>query len=267
MEEVKNWNYLEQMYEAQKVLLAEYITIEGLPQYPIDINTKSGQKLVRDFISRYTEELFEAYQELGLALIAFDSNEPGEARKHILKYQEEIADSNHFLLEILIYAGIDTDLIEVSFRAYGAEQSIGNLMITNNPLSTLFNVGNFANAINKEDVQIGRASQYVGFTRQYLLENGACEGGNRLSKLTLEKHALFMFKILSNLSYATMMLKNKAWVLEEKKVNEIQFIETMMGTLLVMGQYWDFAGFSARTLFQGYMEKNAINKQRIKDKY
>ena len=51
--------YLEEIYSMQKELLSGYIGIEGLPQYPIDINTKASQSLLKDFTARVVEELSE----------------------------------------------------------------------------------------------------------------------------------------------------------------------------------------------------------------
>lgn len=54
--------YLEEIYSMQKELLSGYIGIEGLPQYPIDINTKASQSLLKDFTARVVEELSEGYE-------------------------------------------------------------------------------------------------------------------------------------------------------------------------------------------------------------
>ena len=59
---VENGKFLEKIYELQKVLLDHYIGIEGLPQYPVDVNTKSSQVLLKDFTGRVTEELAEGYE-------------------------------------------------------------------------------------------------------------------------------------------------------------------------------------------------------------
>ena len=53
---------LTEMYRLQKVLLDSYIKIEGLPQYPVNVNLKVSQSLIKDFVGRVIEELGEGYE-------------------------------------------------------------------------------------------------------------------------------------------------------------------------------------------------------------
>lgn len=59
---IPDYKYLEEIYQMQKNLLSGYIGIEGLPQYPVDINTKASQTLLKDFTARVIEELSEGYE-------------------------------------------------------------------------------------------------------------------------------------------------------------------------------------------------------------
>ena len=72
----------------QTELIEEYKKIEGMPDPPMDINTKETQIWVKDFLWRVTEELMEAYEAKLL--------NQGE---HFL---EELSDALHFYLEIFI---------------------------------------------------------------------------------------------------------------------------------------------------------------------
>ena len=60
-DKVENNQYLEKIYELQKNLLEGYIRIEGLPQYPININSIKPSFLIKDFVGRIKEELAEGY--------------------------------------------------------------------------------------------------------------------------------------------------------------------------------------------------------------
>ena len=55
---------MEKIYELQKQLIDGYVKIEGLPQYPINVNTKSSQVLIKDFVGRVIEELAEGYESM-----------------------------------------------------------------------------------------------------------------------------------------------------------------------------------------------------------
>jgi dimeric dUTPase (all-alpha-NTP-PPase superfamily) len=103
-------NPIEALYGWQKELLGHYMAIEGLPQFPIPINLKINQILFKDFIGRVVEELGESFESY-VACAGLDS-ETAEYQNHKLNAEEEIADALHFLLETLIYAGIEPSELE-----------------------------------------------------------------------------------------------------------------------------------------------------------
>ena len=120
--------YLETLYGLQKELLDNYIKIEGLPMYPLDINTKKSQIILKDFVGRVIEELAEGYE----SLLAVDEltqknelwvNEINEVDyiqtlNHLQNAGEEIADSLHFMLELLIYSNIQPKDIDDFIEKY-----------------------------------------------------------------------------------------------------------------------------------------------------
>lgn len=113
--------YLEEIYLMQKNLLSGYIGIEGLPQYPVDINTKASQTLLKDFTARVIEELSEGYESFENVMDLFESNhsrlvqthgdciEYREILNHLQNANEENADAIHFFIELLIYANIQPE--------------------------------------------------------------------------------------------------------------------------------------------------------------
>ena len=113
--------YLEEIYQMQKNLLSGYIGIEGLPQYPVDINTKASQTLLKDFTARVIEELSEGYESFENVMDLFEANhsklvqthgdciEYTEILNHLQNANEENADAIHFFIELLIYANIQPE--------------------------------------------------------------------------------------------------------------------------------------------------------------
>lgn len=88
---------LEAIFDRQKVLMMEYKKIESLPDAPVSLHTFNGQRIIKDFAWRTVEELaesFEAWQK---------HDDPKIAELHAL---EELADSFHFFVELLQFAGI-----------------------------------------------------------------------------------------------------------------------------------------------------------------
>lgn len=87
-------NWLEQIFEKQTALIEKYAEIEGMPEWPVSIHTKVGQRWIKDFLWRTTEELAESYEAY-----AMDGN-----KVHTI---EELIDALHFFVELIILAGKD----------------------------------------------------------------------------------------------------------------------------------------------------------------
>ncbi len=77
------------IWDLQLQLIEKYQVIEGLPLYPLNLDTKDNQELMKDFLARVTEELAEAYEAFNLGNV-----EDGK---------EELADALHFLVEAIIF--------------------------------------------------------------------------------------------------------------------------------------------------------------------
>lgn len=81
-------NILKAIFERQEELAIKYKEIEGLPDWPFDIDNPISQVWIKDFLWRICEEIAESME----AYIA-------KERLHTL---EEIADALHFIVEIMI---------------------------------------------------------------------------------------------------------------------------------------------------------------------
>lgn len=90
------------IFMRQSQLIEKYRLIEQLPKSPVSMHTTNGQRIVKDFFWRSTEELCEGWE-------AWTSlhKEDEESRKH--HTLEELADSLHFLVEGIIYAGVGVE--------------------------------------------------------------------------------------------------------------------------------------------------------------
>jgi hypothetical protein len=83
------------MWDKQKELVDHYTKIESLPQYPINLDTKDSQNLMKDFVSRVVEELAESYEA---RLQGFEEGS-----------LEEVADAFHFILEVMVFTEPNLD--------------------------------------------------------------------------------------------------------------------------------------------------------------
>jgi len=80
--------WLDFLLDRQHELVEKYKEIEGMPDLPMDINTKETQIWIKDFLWRVTEELMEAYEAL--------------LKGNIDHYLEELSDALHFYIELYI---------------------------------------------------------------------------------------------------------------------------------------------------------------------
>lgn len=94
--------HLRAVFARQEELMARYKDIEKLPAAPLALHTTHHQKIMKDFAWRTTEELTEAFEAW--------SNESDRtfAKERGL---EEMADALHFLVEMLIFAGITPEQV------------------------------------------------------------------------------------------------------------------------------------------------------------
>lgn len=85
------------IFERQRFLMDQYKPIEQLPDPPVSLHTPHGQRIIRDFAWRVTEELTESHE-------AFIKHQDAMLAK--CAGLEELADAVHFLVELLIFSGV-----------------------------------------------------------------------------------------------------------------------------------------------------------------
>lgn len=87
----------------QEELIKQYKEIEKF-DYPIDINTREGQRLIKDMMWRVVEELGEAANCL--------KNKPwkqSQLETDEEHFMEELSDAIHFFVELFIICGYTAD--------------------------------------------------------------------------------------------------------------------------------------------------------------
>ena len=100
-----------EIFSKQRQLIDQYSGVEGmgnlLETTDTNLNTANGQKWIKDFAWRTTEELAEAWEAI-----------MDEDKEHI---GDEFADALHFLTELTIIAGYDYTIIpEVNLVLHGS---------------------------------------------------------------------------------------------------------------------------------------------------
>lgn len=92
-------------FRRQKELMELLIRGDKLPEHPIDITSKYGQKLIKELIWAMVEEVAEASFILKNRSHRFTDHTDVD----FAHFKEELADAFSYFMEICVYAGIDSD--------------------------------------------------------------------------------------------------------------------------------------------------------------
>lgn len=133
-------NIWKAIFEKQMELAVKYKDIEKMGTLLETINknvdTAEGQKWIKDFMWRVTEELCEAKEALDFSNLEDDEE---TADIHYQHYLEELIDALHFMTELCIIAG------------YSHEEIDMNLVPTNsNAEETIYYLGLAANCLKNK---------------------------------------------------------------------------------------------------------------------
>lgn len=238
----------------QKLLLDHYIGIEGLPQYPIDVNTKKSQDLIKDFAGRTIEELGEGYQSY---LDMIDMNSRGIAMEklepHLQNFNEEVADAIHFFLELMIYSGFETETVAKWLGAKPNEDLIEKGL----------EFGGFL--VNTEQ-------QFKRFPCKHVIKDKEVkdiflQGGRKLSNDIKDEYRKLLWDITYWLQILRNTLKNKPWKQTHMMTDVNLYESCMSNAFTAIFKFFYFAGFTKESLYEIYYKKNKVNQFRIKSKY
>lgn len=254
---------LEDLFGLQKTLLSHYIGIEGLPQYPIDIHTKQGQSIIKDFSGRIIEELGEGWESYThmLDLFTHGINDPIVMKQHLQNFNEEIADAIHFWLELLIYSGIEpkniytwvTDVYHIAEPPVDVSDILALLMYHASNLNTL-------------------ETQFEKFPAHYVIRDKDVKdeflrGGRAISNRIYEHGKMLLWDITYHLQIARNTLKNKPWKQTQMMTDTKVYEKHLCNHFMAMFKFFAFFGFTPLSLYTIYYNKNQVNQFRIKSKY
>ncbi len=265
---------LEKIFELQKILLDHYTAIEKLPKYPIDIDSKINQVLIKDFISRITEELAEGFESYEEMVEGWESNlqflknteEQEDLIPHLQNFNEEIADALHFMVELFIYCNIGPDDIAQYYtrllqdlNLYDAFYFKTDILGTTMQYARHCNIQR--NLYNTAEFNSPKVISDKDLKDEFL------RGGRKISTTIADEHKKQLWDITYHFNLARNMLKNKAWKQTQVMTDQKRFQYQLMEGFLHFFRYLDFIGMDSDSIFTIYFKKNLINQFRIKSKY
>ncbi len=281
--------YLEKIYDLQKVLIDHYIGLEGLPQYPLDINLKESQALLKDFSSRVIEELAEGYEAYlksieitkeNLYWSGVDSHDKvNPLLEALLNFNEEQADAMHFMVELLIFSNIQPEDIK-SFILKKCDISLVDVSPDSpNILDLAMEVGYsfFMDFLGKEPLTLYESVSYIP-SIDYSVLTGNCSYTDYLragmflpikeyTGYVEEVSTAFLWNITYYLNCSRFCLKNKPWKQSTTSTNEELYQTKLVESFLLFAGYQKFIGMSSEDVYHLYFKKNMVNQNRIQSKY
>lgn len=286
--------YLEDIYRLQKELLDGYVKIEGLPPYPVNINTKANQTLIKDFTARVIEELAECYESLvninsimeesmGLSNSFELEQDVVMVANHLQNANEELADSLHFMIELLIYTNIQPEDVANFIRKWVEKhhlretKDVLNVLDKKNDIlqaamelgySMLFEYTPYMDLVlerNKLDI----FKKVDAFAKEpEKLDKRLMYAGHKFNALTYISYKSVMWDVAYHLNIARNFLKNKPWKRSQMLTDEVKFQEEIaLGFIMLCGLYKYMGIEESKDLYFIYFRKNLTNKFRQKSNY
>jgi hypothetical protein len=246
------------LFDSKKKFLDHLIEKSGLSPYPASLNTEAGQKIVREMQSRFVEELMEAFEVVeeihelkGLA----PSHEVVEKyRAAIYKVNEEIADTMHFFINMLIYSGFTADSFYHSVLRFMVNDGyvdgpVGRDIST---LEDLLGYGRFLN-VKWGIGSMGSSSQGDPFIWPMYNYNQA----------HYQTLVNFMFDCTYTSSRTINLLKLRYWRSDKRQTSSEEFLFRLTHSAIVYLRMLDFMGFNDKSAKKVFQVKDHINWVRV----
>lgn len=289
--EVKGGKYFDDIFNLQKELIDHYVEIEGLPKYPININTKSSQTLIKDFVGRVIEELAEGFESFVLAKKLTEENKLWDWEdmidkdkykmmlSHLQNLNEEQADALHFMVELMIYSNIYPEDVKSFIKSDSyISNEIENISyyvvpeISMDEMEDMALFGLAGTCLVKKLVQVSEISNKKRDLLGYAIREGMIEdeGLYRFGRLYNSNESLenYLWAITYHLNIARNSLKNKPWKQTEMMTDELVYqSEVVKGFLCMMSYFYRFGFYNSEELHYMYFKKNMVNRFRIRSNY
>lgn len=282
-EKVFEEKYLEKIYELQKELLDEYVKIEGLPPYPVNINSKKSQVLIKDFVGRVIEELAEGYESMIEVVNITKANkfffgdvtisEIQRAVNHLQNVSEEMADAMHFMTELLIYSNIQPEDIDAYIdKAMPTIKSCNIIRRAMNAGIAMLAIANDDNGATTGGY-VDLIAKMKGVNAELYPEGDderdweLYQAGHHVNELDFIQRKKDLWDVTYHLNIARNFLKNKPWKQSQMMSDETRYQEQVVLAFIKMMGFFANIGITPENLYHIYFKKNMVNRFRQKSNY
>lgn len=242
-----------------------------MPDFPVDINSKAGQKVITDLVNRGIQELAEVF-EISLMLLERKTNEnvPGSDRVDyetaIKEYNTEISDSLCFFMEVLLYTGITRRNLWDYLRDCNTSGG-----------ATLFEPDLLHSLVETGKMLALRNGYYTNWFANYVLlsdEPGLYQtpeslltAGRYVSMTLLGDQSQTLWMITYRFNIATNLLKKKPHRVNAPTTNPEQFGEALLEAYIELFRFYAMAGCTGESLYTNTSLVINRNIQRLNDNY
>lgn len=270
--------HLEFLYEKGEEQLKEYQRIDNFEDYPLDVNTRKSQVILKDFIGRIIEELFEGYESIeqvvgifikkGFNVGALVNSECIEVLNGLQNANEEQADAIGFFISTLLFSNIlPEDIYSYSTKVLGRKP---------NNLNELMSIG--ANRLYLKDALDNHHRRFPIFNDDmvwWLNDKGYksndifeyIAGFHSVSSDELDDERNQLWLVVYELNKARNLLKNRPWKQTGVMTKELEFQESLVKSFIYYLGYLADRGFDQDKVVTLFNRKQALNMWRIKSGY
>ena len=256
-----NWG---ELVELQKSLLVHYISLEKLPQYPIDISTKENQVTIKYMVDRIVEELIESLEQRVMLLEILKTQPLQEVREnkllqYVMGFNEEVGDTLHFMIEAMIYLGISPTELEGAYH-YHISQTPQLHGIWDNNIDLLSNI------MRLSTVTVGiHQAEELSWKLSIMPYTDLFNMGGRYYSPTYNMLVENMIlRVIYLLNLFKNKLKNRLWKKQEVTSNVEEATDLFLRAVEHYFYLLSVLGFTDESIQRVFTVVNFKNNQRIK---
>lgn len=271
------YDILDEIFNLGKEQLQEYRSIEDLPKYPLNINTKASQIILKDFIGRVGEELCEGIESLEEVLTMMDPKGWNMNRVNSVEYEsiltslqnanEEQADAMGFFITLLLYSNIEAKDIYGYYEVNRgiAPKAFNDLLAYGFSLHNPLDLGSLELS---KGFDLINPSLFENFERSdYDDVVGYTPGFHKISQNILGIGHNLLWRVIYELNMTRNLLKNRPWKQTSVMTKELDYQEGLVKSFLLYLGYLVYNGFDQKSIYTLFFKKQRLNLWRIKTGY
>lgn len=277
---------LEKIFQLHESLLEKYLPIEGLPHWPINVNKREAQVILKDMSARVIEELGEGYEsttyvlemldKIGFNFNRWEREEYRQLLNHLQNSNEEQADAIAFFVNLLFYSNITVEDVKGYLVAKGLNKMVDST-IPKEDMSTDF-IMMVGLGILQNRFEDSKENQHTwdifnpGLFEQFDIKDydkvaSYTPAFHKISWGSHDIEAKMCWELSYHLSVARNYLKNKPWKQTGEMTDEQRYQEEVVIAFLELLGYFRYIGFTAESLLQLRYKKHLVCEFRIRSHY